>query len=313
LLFIAGRGTTDDEARMIVERHATSQALQVLVLGAGSVQRARWVQELGHDPLWLGFEWWDNVSPSSSFESGERERWLAQQLQDSDRLAGVVICADQESSLDLAGRCLDAGIRAVLIHPPFSPSQHKLEYLAERSGDAIVMVSCSLRFSFKLPRFDWSLLELTTARSRPRWRSRVSMLLAGALPTFDHVYDELDLAYSVNGPIKRIATMRRDHFVRVGIEHANSSYTELHIDRSGLGGPMITAMITAYDDGTALHVLREPMRLQAPRCAEPAQIAELKHFLDCVAAGGTPCNTLNDATHVHNWTLEIATAFQTRS
>ena len=298
---------------MIAKQQATSEVLRVLVLGAGSVQRARWLQELGHEPRWLGFEWWDSVSPSSSFESSERERWLAQQLHQSDRLAAVVICADQESSLDLAGRCLDAGIRAVLIHPPFSASQQKLEYLAERSGNAIVMVSCSLRFSFKLPRLDWSLLELTTAGSRLRWRSRVSTLLAGALPRLDHVYDELDLAYSVNGPIKRIATMRLDHFVRVGVEHENSSYTELYIDRSGLGGPMITAMITAYDDGTALHVLREPMRLQAPRCAEPAQIAELKHFLDCVAAGATPCNTLNDAIHVHNWTLEIATAFQTRA
>ena len=298
---------------MIAKQHATSEALRVLVLGAGSGQRARCLQELGHEPLWLGFEWWDSVSQSSSFESSERERWLAQQLDESDRLAGVVICADQESSLDLAGRCLDAGIKAMLIDPPFSPSQQKLECLAKRSGDAIVMVSCSLRFGLKLPRFDWSLLELTTARSRPRWRSRVSMLLGGALPKLDHVYDELDLAYSVNGPIKRIATLRRDHVVRVGIEHANSSYTELYIDRSGLGGPMITATITAYDDGTALHVLREPMRLQAPRWAEPAQIAELKHFLDCVAAGGTPCNTLDDATHVHNWTLEIAAAFQTRS
>jgi predicted dehydrogenase len=214
------------------------------------------------------------------------------------------VCAPIEARASIAVKLLTLGVPGIFIEQPMASSMVGLDQLKHAAQDHIVMTGCNLRFAYDLPFFRWALIDIAASKPKPV-RIPGLRVQPSEGTTLDNAIHELDLAYAVNGPIQSVHTICERAGLKIGIEHANMAWSNIELDWSS---PQVgnCAVLSAFDDGGALHVPHEPKRV-TPVHHYVALRAETAYYLNCVLTTSPPCSNVEDGMHVLQWTLVAAT------
>ena len=290
--------------------------MRFLVIGGEPVaqRRARLLVDLGHGAdcadlnLRHGEDWWRErlTSPRPARLAFDWTGTTNPGVYDA-----AFICTPVHTRVQVALECLHVGVGGLFIEAPIAHDLDGLDELQDAAEGRTIMIGCTLRFAFNLPRYDWSLLELVS--SRPSNTRRTGVVLAhgrGLSP--DIVYPELDLAYAVNGPVYRLDCITTQREVRMRIEHDSMAHTDIRVDACAVHGTQRKAIVSAWDDGAQVILPARPRQYRrVPN--EGTLVAELGHFLHCLGTGVTPCNTLPDAAYLVSLTLRTRAGASARA
>jgi len=262
--------------------------VRVLVIGCGSIgsRRARLLAEVGHEVLGFDPLRYASADPPP-YPSAQHHYW--------QKADAAFICTPAETHLDIARECVEVGI-PTFIEKPLALSLDGVSDLMTLAADrnVPVMVACNLRFAYgDVPPEDWPVPLLFWSHKPLRdWRP-------GAVETYtengiimESAIHELDLVYSISGPIQRAQISVAGNRHLMVISHDGAGPSVLDIDWSDSAETKRCAMVLG--GGVAVPDLTDRM-----------YELEMAHFLDCVQMGVQPCNTLADASHVLGWALHL--------
>ena len=290
--------------------------MRFLVIGGQLIaqRRARLLTELGHnaDCAELNVlhtrKWWRNWLAT---RPSERLRFAWAGTTDAGSYDAAFVCTPSYTRVQVALECLHVGVKGVFIEAPLGKSLAGVDELQERASGRQVMIGCSLRFGFNLPRYQWSLLEFISSRPYATRRTGADLANGRALSA-GIAYPELDLAYAANGPVQRLDCITTVRQVRLRIEHENMAHTDIRVDACGKHGNKRLAVVSAWDDGAFVCVPHRP-RLFKLVPDDRMLVDEMNHFTACLRNNETPCNTVTDAAYVLGLTLQTSVRANARA
>jgi hypothetical protein len=277
--------------------------MRLLLIGCNSIgtSRAASLARMGHtvfctDPDVNRAQWFEK-------QTG-RENCLWVEFDYRHRVEAydaALVCTRPHARIALALDCLNAGIEGVFIEGPLAMESEGIAALRRAAEGHVVMIGCDLRFASDLPRYRWSLLEFGNLGITRQLKASRNADVRVRSP-LELAYQDIDLAYALNGRILALNCERGASTCKISIEHENFAHTVIELDWSECAETPRLAKIVAYDDGKGLHLPHEPECFKF-EASEKSQVKEMSHFLECVRKGKQPCNTIDDAEHVFQWAV----------
>lgn len=265
--------------------------MRCLVIGCGSIgsRRARILQEMGHD-VWAYDS--EPARVNALYAAGDctipsygPNYWLA----DGKGYDAAFVCTPPDTHIRIVRAALLAMI-PTFVEKPLSLSMDGIPELIEATKKAglVTMGACNLRFAYDVPDLPTQMVA-TVWKPLSEWRPGAEAYRANGL-VLECAIHELDLVYSLHGPIRAITALGDEDHTCLVVTHESGD--ESHVYASWQEGKPTIRNI--HGGGYVYE----------PDLSDEMYRREMAHFLDCVERGVETCNPLRNAAHVLEWALK---------